>query len=348
MTETNPEGVNTSLKHSDATADAATHLLQSGILDRVMDFDDEESPNGPVETQESVQEDEPEQATSEESDEDNPDVEDEESTDEADKEIEQEIEEVEEPVYTVKINGKEAPVTLDELKNGYQRQSDYTQKTQELSQARKAMESDYQAMAQERQQYQRGLYQFNQILAEREAQFEQIDWNELAEVDLAQYMIKKEEQRELRDQQQRVEQENFCIQQLQQHEAQKRHSELLKNEWQQLENSFPEWKDPDKRAKLSSNWEEYAVTQGYSPDDVKAISDHRALKILNKAMLYDKIQKASVKKGKIVKVPKTAKPGVATDARGKEASGRLKNKMKHLKQTGSVDAAASVFFDMEL
>jgi len=39
----------------------------------------------------------------------------------------------EEPAYIVKIDGEEAQVSLEELQNGYQRQSDYTRKTQEIA-----------------------------------------------------------------------------------------------------------------------------------------------------------------------------------------------------------------------
>jgi hypothetical protein len=43
----------------------------------------------------------------------------------------------EEPeLYVVKVGGKEERVSLDELTNGYQRQQDYTRKTQELAQQR--------------------------------------------------------------------------------------------------------------------------------------------------------------------------------------------------------------------
>ena len=35
--------------------------------------------------------------------------------------------------YIVKIDGAESEVTLEELRDGYQRQADYTRKTQELS-----------------------------------------------------------------------------------------------------------------------------------------------------------------------------------------------------------------------
>jgi hypothetical protein len=41
--------------------------------------------------------------------------------------------------YTVKIDGQEQQVTLDELQNGYQRQADYTRKTQELATERERL-----------------------------------------------------------------------------------------------------------------------------------------------------------------------------------------------------------------
>jgi hypothetical protein len=38
-----------------------------------------------------------------------------------------------EPAYTIKVDGEEQQVTLEELQNGYQRQADYTRKTQEVA-----------------------------------------------------------------------------------------------------------------------------------------------------------------------------------------------------------------------
>ena len=49
---------------------------------------------------------------------------------------EDEVEE-ESEVYAVKVDGEELEVTLEELVNGYSRQSDYTKKTQEISEQRK-------------------------------------------------------------------------------------------------------------------------------------------------------------------------------------------------------------------
>jgi hypothetical protein len=42
--------------------------------------------------------------------------------------------------YTVKVDGEEREVSLDELRDGYQRQSDYTRKTQDLAAERKRLQ----------------------------------------------------------------------------------------------------------------------------------------------------------------------------------------------------------------
>ena len=50
---------------------------------------------------------------------------------------------IEEPIegaYTVKVDGEESQVTLEELQDGYQRQADYTRKTQELADERKRLQ----------------------------------------------------------------------------------------------------------------------------------------------------------------------------------------------------------------
>ena len=46
----------------------------------------------------------------------------------------------EEPGYTVKIDGEEQQVPLEELQNGYQRQADYTRKTQEIAVERERLQ----------------------------------------------------------------------------------------------------------------------------------------------------------------------------------------------------------------
>ena len=44
-----------------------------------------------------------------------------------------------EPAYTIKVDGEEQQVSLEELQNGYQRQADYTRKTQEIAAERERL-----------------------------------------------------------------------------------------------------------------------------------------------------------------------------------------------------------------
>ena len=57
-----------------------------------------------------------------------------------------------EPAYRVKVDGEEFEVSLDEIRDGYQRQSDYTRKSQSLAEQRKSYEANLQAVQSERQQ----------------------------------------------------------------------------------------------------------------------------------------------------------------------------------------------------
>ena len=70
--------------------------------------------------------------------------------DEAEEESEEADVEDGEELYRVKVDGSEQEVSLNELLNGYSRQSDYTKKTQQLAQER-------QGMAQLQQQWQQEM-----------------------------------------------------------------------------------------------------------------------------------------------------------------------------------------------
>jgi hypothetical protein len=63
-------------------------------------------------------------------------------TDTEQSELDEDTEEQEQPqVFSVKVDGKEVEVTLDELQKGYSRTQDYTRKTQQIAEARKANRS---------------------------------------------------------------------------------------------------------------------------------------------------------------------------------------------------------------
>ena len=111
----------------------AAHNAILGLLDS-----DEEQPK---DEEEQTSEEESAEETQDELSEEDEGVEDPE-VEEEDEEVEEELEEEseEEDVYSVRVDGEDHEVTLDELLKGYSRQSDYTKKTQEVANQRGQIE----------------------------------------------------------------------------------------------------------------------------------------------------------------------------------------------------------------
>lgn len=340
MAETNPPEVpaGQQVNMSRATAsehEAAQQILQSGLLPDVDNEGEQYEPRiAATGSENPAQEDDGEEVAEE--------VAEEEPQEDSEAEEEDDYEQVEEPTYTVRSNGKNVSVTLDELTRGYQKGSDYTQKTQDLSKSRKEFETERQAVNQERIQYQQALGQFQQILAENTQQYDNIDWQTLAEEDPTMYVLKQQERTELRERAGQVRAEQDRMQYTSNQEAHRQRENLLRDEGEYMVQEFPDWLDPAKKSKMAQSWTDYAVSQGYTQDDMDAITDHRSFKILDKAMKYDAIQKKTLKK--TAKVPRTAKPGT-TGSRKSAKSGNLNTQMKQLRKTGKLDDAAQLIFD---
>ena len=85
-----------------------------------------------------------------------------------------------EQLYRVKAGDDEAmEVTLDELKNSYMRNADYTRKTQQVAEQRKAAEANLEAVLGERQRYADQLTVLEEALSQQEPNQEY--WDSLRE-----------------------------------------------------------------------------------------------------------------------------------------------------------------------
>ena len=264
---------------------------------------------------------------------------------------EDEQEETEE-VYSVKVDGEEMEVSLDELVNGYSRQSDYTRKTQELASQRDQMAQMQQQWATEiseaqaeRQQYIEALGQFvHQSMAGLE-QYAKVNWEQLREDDPIAFVTKKEE---FRDAQERVRQ----AQAQQEYETQKQNEEISKvrklavqEEYKRLTEAVPEWNDPEKRTKLASDLSSYAIQQGFTQDELKELIDHRSLIVLMKASKYDALQKSDVKAKKLKNKPKVVRSGKGGVKKADKDRKKRIASMKRLKESGHVNDSVSLFED---
>ena len=264
----------------------------------------------------------------------------EETEEEVELDEQESFEEEEQPnVYTVKIDGQEQEVTLQELQQGYSRQQDYTRKTQELSQQRKDFEAQQAELAKKDAIYKELLPRMEQSLEGELAN--EPDWKSLYESDPIAYVRekdvwneKKEKFKAVQAEQQRLQQEQLTSQQA---EIQK--AVELGN--QKLLEAVPEWKDADVALKEKQSIAKYAMdVLGYSQDEINQVYDYRALLGLRGAWLHHQTGKA-IKKKPVEKAPaRVGKPGSANKPR---SATPLKKAKQRMAKTGKLRDAAKVF-----
>lgn len=254
---------------------------------------------------------------------------------------EEEIQETS-PSYTVKVDGEEFEVDLDELRNGYQRQSDYTKKSQSVAEMRKAYEANLQSVQQERDQYQQVLANMENYQNLELKKYQELDWASLKEDDPVEYMEKRIEFQDAKDKVNQVKQEQMAVQQKTQQEVYQNIQHKVQEEAELLATALPEYSDPS--SNLKTELRDFAMNMGFSEQDVNGITDHKVVLVLHKAMLQDKANSSTsskVKKGpaKVIKagVPVTKKQRVARDVQAKR---------DRLRQTGNVNDAANAFMDL--
>ena len=260
-----------------------------------------------------------------------------EETSEEQSEESEESEEQEQPqTFTVKVDGKEVDVTLDELQKGYSRTQDYTRKTQQIAEVRKQVEQETQAVRAERQQY-------AQLLGALQAQLQssepQVDLERLYNEDPIEWVRQKEVLRERQEKAYAIQAEQQRLSYVGQQEQQRAMQEHLESQKDALLAALPEWKDPKKAKAEKALVLESAKSVGFSDDDLKSVYDHRLVLLLRKAAMYDQmVSKRQGIKPVVNNGPRPAKPGAAGRVSTNTESTRAKQR---LAKTGRVDDAAS-------
>jgi len=300
----------------------------------------------PTEEEESQPEEEDE-SFEEESEEEDESIEDEEESEESD-EIE---EDEEEPLFPVMVNGEEVEVTYDELLSGYSRQSDYTRKTQEVSEQRKEFEAmkqniaqEYQQIQAERQQYVQNLQSLMEGSMSGLDKFAEVNWELLKETDPIEFVTKKEEFRDAQEKIQRLQQEQYTASQRQAAQSRYEMAQLKAQEEEALVKALPDWGDSEKQQKLASSLRSYGLENGFTEEELSSLVDHRSILVLHKAQKYDMLQNTDVKSKKLKGKPRVVRSGVGV-SRGATGKKQRAAQMKRLRQSGRVDDATALLED---
>lgn len=283
-------------------------------------------------------------------DEDTVETPEEEGTEDEATETETEVEaEVEEDVETADEETEKQPVTatedavvqladgetvtVKELAAGRMRQADYTRKTQELGNQRKALEAEAQKLQNITTAFVDHLS--NMIPAEPDAQ--------LAYTDPNKYTQQKAQYDAAVAQVQRLIELGSQPKEVTQNMTQEAHQRLLQEENTLLAGKFPETGTQEGRAKFFNEVAETANEVGFTTEELQQVTDHRLFALAHwakKGMEADKAKTAA--KAKAQKAPPATprKPGQPA----KKANGN-REAMRKLSRSGSMRDAMAVDFD---
>lgn len=309
--------------------------------------EDEEDPQELLQSDEDDAQEQPE-ADEEDVDETGDDAEVDE-TDEAEDEGEADADEDEpaERLHTVKVDGRDQQVTLKELIRGYSGQA-YIQKgmqevamtKQEVAAIKQEAEGVYAALQSDRQQ----VAQFARAIQSGQAPLQppaQPDESLLQTDPIGYLEARVKYDKDLASYQQAQQQLQQFTQQ--QSEAQQRaYAAHLAAEHQKLSQVIPAFANPETAAKVKQDLIAAGTeVYGYTPDELKQVADHRALRVLHDAAQYRRMMAGKKPVEAPAAAPKTPtiRPGAKPSA---QANTRVKTEKAkaQMKRTGSVDDVA--------
>lgn len=243
--------------------------------------------------------------------------------------------------FRVKVAGEELELSQEELINYAQQGADYTRKTQQLAEQRKALDAEAQSVIQARQlrdTYAERLQMIEQMLT---AQDSNEDLDSLKENDPIGYAVRVAEMQQKEKQMYAVQAERQRIAEEQQAEYGQNMQRYIATQAQELTKFIPEYAHPEKGESLRSDIRKFAKSVGFSDQDLSNVVDHRQVLTLYKAMQFDKLQQAKPQVTKRVsEAPKTLQSGNGNKTTNSES---MKRNQQQLRQSGKVRDAAKIF-----
>lgn len=248
----------------------------------------------------------------------------------------------EEPqTFSVKVDGQELEVDLDELKRGYSGQAYINKSMQKVAESRKESEAIYAALAQERAQVQQALT----LLQDGTLSTPPVAPDEaLFNSDPLAYMeAKLAYDKQAEDYQNRI---GYLQQQVQANQEQHQYMRqaYLAKESELLQGYYPELFDEEKGAETRNQLVSTAAeSYGFTPEELTAVMDHRHVRVLMDAIKYQQLNSDSGKKRVEQKVQKKT---VRSSKRKVNAEQHARKKQRaQLKKSGSIEDAIGLMFE---
>lgn len=330
---------------------SAASLLGRLLTDDLKTFDgpsDEEQDDEPQPKKAAKKEPPADEGDTPDEDEDSADREDESEGEKSTDEDDVEAEDDDQPeLHAVKANGKDLKVTMDELKAGYSRTADYTQKTQAHSANVKQFETEKQRLMSEvradREQYAAKLTALDAAM--KQATPQEPNWAEERK------RLKPEEYNSLwvawsehKEQLKTVADAKAKADADVAKDRRKTAEEYVAGEHSKLIEAIPEWKDPAKQAVEMQKLVKFAIERlGFTREDLQTVTDARSVLLVRMAYRGEQLlARAKSAKSKAEKPETEVEAPKGGDQRPKKAN-KTERAYRRLVKSGSVmDAAAAI------
>ena len=247
----------------------------------------------------------------------------------------------EEPnLHRLKVNGQEIEVSLDELKAGYSRDSDYRQKTHNLGIEKRELDGQRESL---RQTYDTRLSELNELIATADATVRQEQGSE----DLQKLWEEDPTAAARLDYQMRQRNRQLDDVRNKAREAQtKQYEDFLGTQRELAAQKIPEYNDPNKADQFKINMRNSLRSYGFNDQEIGQLADHRFLMVAKDAMSYKNLKdKKPIVQKKVANAPKVVKAGVAKSSTSSGREG-IRNKINRLGKTGHLKDAQSAILDM--
>ena len=243
-----------------------------------------------------------------------------------------------EPVYTVKIDGTEKQVTLDELKRGYSGQKYIQKGMADTAETKKSLEQQQHQIAQERQML---MQMVQQVQNGNVPSIPEYPSEELQASDPLGYLEKEAEYRRAVDKRQQFDQQVNYLAQQEAQQRQQQNNQFLEQQAQRLSEWMPEFADPEKRNVFIQDMSSKAKKHyDLTDEQIGTVKTAEEVRILNDALKWRDLQ---ANKGKAQQKAEGARPVVKPAAKRAANSGRVSKAKKAeaaMRRTGSIDDVA--------
>ncbi|ASP88171.1 hypothetical protein CDO26_27880 (plasmid) [Sinorhizobium meliloti] len=234
------------------------------------------------------------------------------------------------------IDGNQVP--LSEIRASYLRQADYTRKTQELAEQRKAYQLQQVDINEAKLAALQGIEQAKVELRAMFAQNPEPNWEELLREDPHSFMLAQYEWQKREAAVKALYEQEMSLRQQTEAYEKEQHQLTLQESQKQFLQKYPEMRDRAKSAEVLGEITGLLIDNGFSKEEIQGVSDWRIVGLLYELNKAIKSQKAV---SEIVPQLEKTKPPISVKQPSSKGNGQANSAKTQFNKTRSVNDAVA-------